>query len=47
MVLVDNTTWASAMYKDLLDYLHEPANGFKATTVPYAGGFEVAVYLPQ
>jgi hypothetical protein len=47
MILVDNTTWAKPMYKDLLDYLHDPANGFRTTTAPYKGGFEVAVYLPN
>lgn len=47
MVLADNTEWAKPMYKELLDYLHDPANHFKTVTTPYKGGFEVAVYLPE
>lgn len=35
------------MYKELLEYLHDPENGFKTTIAPYKGGFEVAVYLPS
>ena len=47
LVLVDNTTWGKPMYKNLLDYLHDPKNNFKTATAPYNGGFEVAVYLPS
>ncbi|KAH6896001.1 S-adenosyl-L-methionine-dependent methyltransferase [Thelonectria olida] len=47
MVLVDNTTMAKPMYKDLLAFLHDPKNGFRTTTTPYSGGLEMAVYLPS
>lgn len=47
VILVDNTSWAAAMYKELLDHLHDPENGFRTTTAPYKGGYEVAVYLPN
>ncbi|SPN99100.1 related to O-methyltransferase [Cephalotrichum gorgonifer] len=47
IVLADNTTMAKPLYKELLEYLHDPKNGFKTTTAPYSGGFEIAVYLPS
>ncbi|KAH7305926.1 S-adenosyl-L-methionine-dependent methyltransferase [Stachybotrys elegans] len=47
LVVTDNTIGARPLYKDLLDYLHDPANGFKTTTVPYSKGLEVSVYLPS
>ena len=37
---------AKPMYKEFLAYLHDPKNGFKTTTSPYSGGFEIGVYLP-
>lgn len=47
LILVDNTAWARPMYKDLFDYIHDPINHFNSVTMPYKGGFEVIVYLPQ
>ncbi|CAM1511974.1 Fc.00g094870.m01.CDS01 [Cosmosporella sp. VM-42] len=47
IILADNTSRAKPLYKDLLAYLHDPQNGFKTTTTPYAGGLEMAVYLPS
>lgn len=47
LVLADNTTMAKPLYKDLLSYIHDPRNGFKTTTTPYAGGLEMMVYLPS
>lgn len=38
---------AKPLYKEFLDYLHDAKNGFKTTTMPYSGGFEMAVYLPS
>ena len=46
VVLADNTLWSS-LYKDFLDYIHDPANGFKTTTLPFSGGLEMAVYIPE
>lgn len=46
LVLTDNTVMAKPLYKELLDYLYDQKNGFKTTTAPYTGGFEVSVYLP-
>ncbi|KAK3296440.1 S-adenosyl-L-methionine-dependent methyltransferase [Chaetomium fimeti] len=47
IVLADNTKMARALYKEYLDYLHDPANGFKTTEVPYSGGLQMSVYLPD
>jgi len=38
---------AKALYKDFLGYIHDPKNGFKTTCVPYSGGLQVSVYLPE
>lgn len=45
-MLADNTGRAKPLYKDLLEYIHDPNNGFKTTTTPYSGGLEMAIYLP-
>ncbi|KAF4454490.1 hypothetical protein F53441_2994 [Fusarium austroafricanum] len=47
IVLADNTKMAKALYKDFLDYIHDPKNGFKTTTTAYSGGLEMIVYLPS
>jgi hypothetical protein len=47
LVLADNTTMARPMYREYLDYIHDPANGFKTTTVPYSGGLQLSVFLPD
>ncbi|KAL2182103.1 S-adenosyl-L-methionine-dependent methyltransferase [Thermothelomyces heterothallicus CBS 202.75] len=46
IVLADNTTMARTWYKEYLDYIHDPANGFKTTEIPYSGGLQMSVYLP-
>ena len=46
IVLADNTTMAKSLYKEYLDYVQDPKNGFKITTMPYSGGFHMSVYLP-
>ncbi|KAH6693578.1 O-methyltransferase [Plectosphaerella plurivora] len=45
LIVVDNYTAGRAKYQDLAAYLEDPANGFKAMTVPFQGGLHVAVYL--
>ncbi|KAL2125904.1 hypothetical protein VTI74DRAFT_2294 [Chaetomium olivicolor] len=47
VVLADNTSMARPMYKEYLDYIHDPANGFKTTEITYAGGLQMSVYLPE
>ena len=37
---------AKSLYKEYLDYVQDPKNGFKITTMPYSGGFHMSVYLP-
>jgi hypothetical protein len=45
MVAVDNTISSSAGYKDLVEYLDDPKNGFRSTTAPYSGGLRISVYV--
>ncbi|KAI5860001.1 S-adenosyl-L-methionine-dependent methyltransferase [Durotheca rogersii] len=45
IVAADNVIAASKGYKDLVDFLEAPANGFKTTTAPYEGGLLLSVYL--
>lgn len=47
MVIADNVIMAKPMYKEFLEYIQDPANGFRTLTTPYSGGLEVSVYLPQ
>ncbi|KAG7290116.1 hypothetical protein NEMBOFW57_000112 [Staphylotrichum longicolle] len=47
VVLADNTSMARPLYKEYLDYIHDPSNGFKTTEVPYSGGLQMSVYLPE
>ncbi|KAK4246084.1 S-adenosyl-L-methionine-dependent methyltransferase [Corynascus novoguineensis] len=47
IVLADNTTMSRPLYKEYLDYIHDPANGFKTTEIPYSGGLQMSVYLPS
>ncbi|KAK4154904.1 S-adenosyl-L-methionine-dependent methyltransferase [Chaetomidium leptoderma] len=46
IILADNTSMARPLYKEYLDYIHDAANGFKTTEVPYSGGLQMSVYLP-
>ncbi|KAK4135925.1 S-adenosyl-L-methionine-dependent methyltransferase [Trichocladium antarcticum] len=47
IVLADNTGKARPLYKEYLDYIHHPANGFRTTEIPYSGGLQMSVYLPE
>ncbi|KAF4252018.1 hypothetical protein KXW98_006660 [Aspergillus fumigatus] len=47
VVVSDNTLSAAEGYKDLLEYLRAPGSGFSTLTLPYKGGLEMSVYLPQ
>jgi hypothetical protein len=47
LALTDNTSRVRVMYKDLLDYLHDPATGYETSTMLYQDGLEVPVYLPD
>lgn len=43
IIAADNTTARRAEYAPLFEFLDDPASGFTTITLPYAGGFEVAV----
>jgi len=43
LVLADNTTARRALYGGLFAYLDDPATGFTTSTLPFAGGLELAV----
>ncbi|WVW81521.1 hypothetical protein I302_103515 [Kwoniella bestiolae CBS 10118] len=45
VVITDNITGSADRYKDLIEYLNDPSNGFSNTTVPYSKGLAVSVYL--
>lgn len=47
MIITDNTTMSKLLYKDLFEYIHDPENGFRTLTVPFHGGLEISVYLPE
>lgn len=46
MVLCDNTEAYRKDYGEYFTFLHDPANGFRTMTLPFAGGFELSVYCP-
>ncbi|GFF26532.1 hypothetical protein IFM46972_01817 [Aspergillus udagawae] len=47
IVITDLTQIARGLYKELLDYIHDPKNGFRTMTTPFSGGLEMTVYLPE
>ncbi|RDL32018.1 Uncharacterized protein BP5553_09420 [Venustampulla echinocandica] len=47
VIIADNTTSSRLLYKDLFEYLHNPENGFRTLTLPFNGGLEISVYLPE
>jgi len=47
IVITDNVSMAKMLYKDFLGYIRNPENGFKTLTVPFSGGLELSVYLPE
>jgi len=47
VVITDNVGMAKMLYRDFLGYIRDPANGFRTLTVPFSGGLELSVYLPE
>ncbi|KAJ5335842.1 uncharacterized protein N7506_005778 [Penicillium brevicompactum] len=47
IVVTDNVGLAKFLYKDFLNYMRNPENGFRTITMPFSGGLELSVYLPQ
>jgi predicted O-methyltransferase YrrM len=43
LVLCDNTAQFKAEYREYLDYVRDPANGFLSIHVPFRGGLEVTM----
>lgn len=43
IVICDNVTQAKREYADFTSFVRDPANGFRSTTIPYAGGLELAI----
>lgn len=43
VIVADNTVTRRAEYQPLFDYLDDPRHGFSSTTLPFAGGLELAV----
>ncbi|KEF54277.1 uncharacterized protein A1O9_09443 [Exophiala aquamarina CBS 119918] len=46
VVITDNVGIAKLLYRDFLEYIRNPENGFRSLTLPYSGGLELSVYLP-
>ncbi|KAL6240362.1 hypothetical protein RBB50_012732 [Rhinocladiella similis] len=46
VVITDNVGIAKLLYRDFLEYIRDPENGFRSLTLPYSGGLELSVYLP-
>merc|ERR1712225_148489 len=47
VVITDNVSVAKFLYKEFLEYIRRPENGFRPLTIPFSGGLEVSVYLPE
>jgi predicted O-methyltransferase YrrM len=45
IVFADNVEAMKPRYKDFLEYIENPANGFKSTIVPFSGGLLMAVRI--
>ena len=45
LVVCDNVEHFRREYSDYLDRVRDPSGGFRSTTLPYAGGFELSVWL--
>jgi predicted O-methyltransferase YrrM len=43
VVVCDNTAQFSERYRDYLDHVRSPKNGFRSTQMPYRGGLELSV----
>ncbi|KAJ7793016.1 S-adenosyl-L-methionine-dependent methyltransferase [Mycena olivaceomarginata] len=47
IVVADNVDAAKEGYRELVEYIGKPENGFKATSIPFSGGLGFYVYLGQ
>lgn len=46
IVVCDNVVRFKREYRDYLELVRHPANGFESATLPFAGGFELSIWLP-
>ncbi|KXL41579.1 hypothetical protein M433DRAFT_58205, partial [Acidomyces richmondensis BFW] len=46
IVVTDNVGVAKFLYKDFLNYIRTPENGFRTLKMPFSGGLELSVYMP-
>ncbi|EOO00244.1 putative o- protein [Phaeoacremonium minimum UCRPA7] len=47
VIIADNTISSAGSYGDFFAYIRDPKNGFINVTLPFKGGLEMSVYLPQ
>ena len=47
IILADNTARAAQQYEEFLSYIRAPDSGFINSTLPFSGGLELSVYLPN
>ncbi|KAL7930256.1 S-adenosyl-L-methionine-dependent methyltransferase [Trichoderma chlorosporum] len=45
VVIIDNSISSATRYKELLDHLRSPANGYTNLTIPYSKGLEMCMKL--
>jgi len=45
ILFIDNTVTSRDRYKDLLNYIDDPTKGWQSQTLPFTGGFDVAVKM--
>lgn len=45
-VVCDNVVRFRREYRDYLELVRHPANGFQSATLPFAGGFELSIWWP-
>jgi len=43
IVVADNVTSFGPLYKDFLEYIGDPKNGFRQMVVPFSGGLLIAI----
>ena len=46
VVVTDNSISGAERYKELFEYLRDPASPFTNLTLPFENGLEMSVYLP-
>jgi len=47
VVFIDNSVSSRDRFEELLKFIRAPVNGFQSTTLPYSGGFEMAVFCGE